>query len=729
MRTKIMKKSHFLWVIVLVLSLGKIAVATGGSVSNFTVPYTSYTFDFWGNAVPAPQAYLPMHKITGEDLGVGSFREANDFHVSSAGNIYIADTGNHRVIMFDSDWQFVREIKTFSLDGTEHTFAQPHGIYVTDDESLYVADTGNARIVQFDSQGVATRIIGEPKSDLEGAFPVGFTYRPLKVAVDGIGRMYVISQDLAEGFLSFSENGQFRGFVGAPRVTPDLIDYIWSRIATGEQRERLQIFLPTEYTNLALDKEGYIYATVYDDDDGEDRDKVVRLNARGENLLKKAGFHPPRGDIQHASRWSKATRKGQSTFVDVTVHDNGTYSVLDSKRARVFTYDKNDNLLFVFGYRGTMHGQVENAAALDNIGETMLILDSRQNAIFTYEPTDYALLIWAALDAYDRGDYQMTEAIWHKVLELNANFDQAYSGIGDALLRRGEYADAMYYFKLGNDRNGYSKAFELYRRGVIYDNFTMVSIIAAALLIVLVVYRLVRRKTKTAASEPAAIVENGKAISLNRVRRLLDRAWDQIRFVWYICLHPLEGFWKMKYEKKGNLGTAMLILAMASGTFIFSRQYTGFVFNTADLTRLNVPMEIASIVVPFFLWCGINWSLTTLMDGKGTFRDVTISSAYALVPLIITMIPLTVVSNYLIQREGAFYLLGISLGTMWTLILLVFGAVMTIHEYNFSKTVWTCIFTAAGMAFALFLGFLFFNLSEQVYMFFNEVISEIIFRT
>ena len=729
MRPKIMKKSHFLWVIVLVLSLGKIAVATGGSVSNFTVPYTSYTFDFWGNAVPAPQAYLPMHKITGEDLGVGSFREANDFHVSSAGNIYIADTGNHRVIMFDSDWQFVREIKTFSLDGTEHTFAQPHGIYVTDDESLYVADTGNARIVQFDSQGVATRIIGEPKSDLEGAFPVGFTYRPLKVAVDGIGRMYVISQDLAEGFLSFSENGQFRGFVGAPRVTPDLIDYIWSRIATGEQRERLQIFLPTEYTNLALDKEGYIYATVYDDDDGEDRDKVVRLNARGENLLKKAGFHPPRGDIQHASRWSKATRKGQSTFVDVTVHDNGTYSVLDSKRARVFTYDKNDNLLFVFGYRGTMHGQVENAAALDNIGETMLILDSRQNAIFTYEPTDYALLIWAALDAYDRGDYQMTEAIWHKVLELNANFDQAYSGIGDALLRRGEYADAMYYFKLGNDRNGYSKAFELYRRGVIYDNFTMVSIIAAALLIVLVVYRLVRRKTKTAASEPAAIVENGKAISLNRVRRLLDRAWDQIRFVWYICLHPLEGFWKMKYEKKGNLGTAMLILAMASGTFIFSRQYTGFVFNTADLTRLNVPMEIASIVVPFFLWCGINWSLTTLMDGKGTFRDVTISSAYALVPLIITMIPLTVVSNYLIQREGAFYLLGISLGTMWTLILLVFGAVMTIHEYNFSKTVWTCIFTAAGMAFALFLGFLFFNLSEQVYMFFNEVISEIIFRT
>ena len=80
-------------------------------------------------------------------------------------------------------------------------------------------------------------------------------------------------------------------------------------------------------------------------------------------------------------------------------------------------------------------------------------------------------MIWAALDAYHRGHYAETEAIWRKVLELNANFDLAYTGIGRSLLRRGEYAEAMRYFRLGNNRRDYSEAFDLYRRSVIYENF------------------------------------------------------------------------------------------------------------------------------------------------------------------------------------------------------------------------------------------------------------------
>ena len=39
--------------------------------------------------------------------------------------------------------------------------------------------------------------------------------------------------------------------------TPSLTDYIWSRLATKEQRARMRMFIPTEYSNF-LDPDGFI---------------------------------------------------------------------------------------------------------------------------------------------------------------------------------------------------------------------------------------------------------------------------------------------------------------------------------------------------------------------------------------------------------------------------------------------------------------------------------------
>ena len=58
-----------------------------------------------------------------------------------------------------------------------------------------------------------------------------------------------------------------------------------------------------------------------------------------------------------------------------------------------------------------------------------------------------------------------------------------------------------------------------------------------------------------------------------------------------------------------------------------------------------------------------------------------------------------------------------------------FWRVMTTHEYDLSKSVWTCIFTVAGIGFVLFLAFLGINLSEQVLMFVNELVTELLYRT
>ncbi len=208
------------------------AAAIGVPAAGFVVPYQSYTYDYWGQPAPAPQAYLPVSIIRGRDLGVGDLRNPNDLHVSASGHIYIADTGNNRVIVLDPEWRLVRIISEFENAGGTDRLNGPRGLYVTEDESLYIADTGNGRILHFDAEGRLVRVIGRPESDIPGIIPANFNYRPLKVGVDQHGRIYVVAQDLYEGLITFSQDGRFRGFMGAPRVTPNFLDYLWSRIAT-----------------------------------------------------------------------------------------------------------------------------------------------------------------------------------------------------------------------------------------------------------------------------------------------------------------------------------------------------------------------------------------------------------------------------------------------------------------------------------------------------------------
>lgn len=721
-----------IWLVIMftVLLAQGSAGAVGVPVTDFVVPYTSYTYDYWGQPAPAPHAYLPVSVIRGDDLGVGSLRNPNDLHVSPNGNIYIADTGNNRVIVLDPEWNLVRVMESFERDGGEDRFRSPRGLYVTEDESLYVADTGNARIVQFDAEGRFVRVIGPPHSDVPGILPANFDYRPLKVGVDRHGRIYVVSQDLFEGLITFSQDGQFRGFVGAPRVTPNFLDYLWTRIATREQRAQMQAFLPTEYSNFDLDSEGFIYATVIDRDETAASarwDRVKLLNAKGEDLLRRLGFQPPIGDVQFPDRWSNATQRGSSMLADVVAMDLGVYSVLDSNRGRVFSYDSNGNLLWVFGYRGADHGQVTQAAALAHQGKTMLVLDAQQAIIVVFEPTDYALLIWAALDAYHRGHYAETEALWRKVLQLNANYDLAYTGIGRALLRRGEYAEAMRHFRLGNNRRDYSEAFELYRRGVIYENFGTAAFVGLGLLAGGLALRPWIRRRRIVTREIMAAI--AAADEIERPEGLAAQIRLGMRLARYALFHPTEGFHKIKQLGSASLPTAMIILFLVVATYVASRQYTGFIFNTADLTRINLLMEIASVLIPFVLWSMVNWALTTLMEGKGKFWEIVSATAYALLPMFLIPAPLIVISNYITLEEGSFYYFFQTIAMLWTGVLILFGAVMTTHEYDLSKSVWTCIFTIAGIGFVLFLAFLGINLSEQVLMFVNELVTELLYRT
>ena len=71
---------------------------------------------------------------------------------------------------------------------------------------------------------------------------------------------------------------------------------------------------------------------------------------------------------------------------------------------------------------------------------------------------------------------------FQQVLRLCSNMETAYVGIGKNLLMQEQYKQAMDYFKLGNNREFFSKAYKGYRSEVMRDHFGVIAVIGVALI-------------------------------------------------------------------------------------------------------------------------------------------------------------------------------------------------------------------------------------------------------
>ncbi len=195
----------------------------------------------------------------------------------------------------------------------------------------------------------------------------------------------------------------------------------------------------------------------------------------------------------------------------------------------------------------------------------------------------------------------------------------------------------------------------------------------------------------------------------------------------YILFHPFDGSWSAKNEKKGNVKSASVILFLVILYYILSRQLTGFVFNAHSPDTLNIFSESIGILAPFFMWCAANWSITTLLDGEGSFKDIYIASAYALVPIIIVGFPMILISNYIVLEERSIYTALEMISVAWAAFLM-FAGLLTIHQYTVRKTILTILIAIIGMVAMLFLFLLFFALLQQLLNFLYIAYIELLQR-
>ncbi|CAM3367688.1 hypothetical protein [Marinicrinis lubricantis] len=442
----------------LCLLLGFAATGTSAQAAGDTA---SYHYSFWGDTTAAPAAYQATELLTGESIGAGAFVEPNDLFVTNDQRIYVLDSGNHRVVVMDDRFQLLQVIDSFQREGQTDTFNQPQGLFVTEDLHVLIADTGNQRVVHLDQDLKLVKIINAPESEL---LQDNFQFQPVRVVVDRANRVYVMAAGVFDGFMEFNADGDFVSFIGANRVHVDPVEYVWKMLSTREQRSQMVMFTPTEFTNLDINDEGFIYATNGD----EVGDPIKKLNAQGNDILRREGYSTPSGDIKYFSD------EGPSRLIDIDVTDSEMYSVLDSKRGRIFTYTGDGHLMYIFGEIGNRIGEFNTPISIERIGDDMLVLDKALGEMTVFKTTEYGRTLNEAVRSYYRGEEEKAYQLFNETINMNANLEFAYAGIGKALLRQGEYAEAMKYFKRSMDQENYSKAFLLYRKQVMREHFSTV---------------------------------------------------------------------------------------------------------------------------------------------------------------------------------------------------------------------------------------------------------------
>jgi DNA-binding beta-propeller fold protein YncE len=121
----------------------------------------------------------------------GAFWFPNGLAVDGEGDVYVADSNNGRLAIFDPDGKLVASIRRGVGDGD---LGLPRGVAIHDDK-LYVVDTTNHAVKIYDIAGEATEVPSYVGAFGVEGFADGTFQYPNGIAIDGDGRIYVTDRE------------------------------------------------------------------------------------------------------------------------------------------------------------------------------------------------------------------------------------------------------------------------------------------------------------------------------------------------------------------------------------------------------------------------------------------------------------------------------------------------------------------------------------------------------
>ncbi|MCR5823847.1 MAG: SMP-30/gluconolactonase/LRE family protein [Lachnospiraceae bacterium] len=673
-----------------------VAMAAGGSADNYV---TADNF----NRQPVPDCYIVSETI----YNMGDFEDPNpnvkkktsifkgprDLFIDDYDNIFVVDTGNNRIIKFDADHNAVAVF--YGPEGAGE-FKNPQGIFVDADGDMYLADTDNHRIVHMDSQGNLVEIFTNPESNLS----TGEVFSPSKLIVNDTGYIYVVR---GENIMAIDGSGTFRGYYGQTNIGFNLSDVLIRMFASDQQKLFATKRLASSYINIAYSKDGNIYATSLEREEGE----IKKLNSVGTNFYRK--YKTVGNSLQNPIKawWNKALKSvvaGQSfrfgeyfddnyyymepIFTDICVDDNGIVTVIEQLNGKVYQYDQSGRMLVAFGGLGEKKGTFSRSSSIevDSKGR-IYILDQINNNIQIFEPTEFIQNIHAATSTYNDGDYQASYDLWVKVLATDENYDLAHMGIARALYKQGRYKEAMKEAKLVGDRDTYTMAFDEYKYEVLRAHFF--PIVLLAFVIIIAVIFLIKTFAKAAHKGYWSFLrEKNKKMSIGA----------GIMYSFNVILHPFDAYAGLKHNRdRINPYVPMIILVIAYIVRVAYLYIVHFPLASIETKNINLWLELVKLWLIPLSWIPASFMATSISGGESKVKEITFASVSSLTPYIVITTPLMFLSNIMSKSQQSWYGVFEMLAYVG-MFLLLFVAMMTLNNYTFGKTIAMMLMSAFLMA-------------------------------
>lgn len=194
-----------------------------------------------------------------------------------------------------------------------------------------------------------------------------------------------------------------------------------------------------------------------------------------------------------------------------------------------------------------------------------------------------------------------------------------------------------------------------------------------------------------------------------------------------VLRHPFDFYEEIQKTNRIRWRDAIIVVLLAYIARMLSLVLTGYAFETREPYEISYLHEFVWIVVPWFTWCVSNWGVSAILDGEGKFKEVVVGSAFALVPYIVFIVPITLLTFVFSLQEYSTYSVLVKVVFVWTAWLLLLK-VKKIHDFEFGKLVFITLLSMIGIAILWFIGILMFGLINQLIQFIIELFREMNFR-
>ena len=660
---------HTLAALCLVLSLG-LAGALSVSAENATA-YT-YVKRSDGEWMRTQDAYVPdsvtlhdQNLLKPEDLSVTQDR------------IYIADTGNRRIVVIDRQTG-----EAFSFG--EDKLNMPSGICISENGKVYVADRGNSSVEVFDREGTHLHTYGRPT---EATFGSKTQYTPNKIAVDPEGLMYVVSTGSYDGIIQMNADGKFLGYFGYNNNPTTLGDWLIDRFFTKEQKQSLLNKIPYSFRNLTMDTDNLLY--------------TVTMTAEG-NALKK---HDVAGNNLFPDDMYDETN-----FVDLCIGSyKQVYGVTET--GLIYEYDPDGSMLFSLGgltASREMVGLFTKVTAIDCDEEgNLYVLDQERGLMHIFTPTAFADSVHSALESYNAGRYEESRRIWENVRRISGSCQMVENGIANCAFQQHDYNTAARYYKLAENREGYSDAFWQIRNGYISAILPWALATAVLAMAVWFVYN--------------------KWIYDRIPYRRPGRYEQNFKLIFSAIRHPISTFESIRWEDKGDYLTATVIYIALYLVFVCNYVLRGFVVSTNNTQNTSILFVSLIFLAPVVLFLGCNFLVGEINESKARFRDLYIGLSYCGSPFLLFMPFVILISHGVTLNESRILSLVTVAIYIWCAVLLIIF-LKEVHRYLLRTVFANLGITVFLMAVVVLAASLLGMFGDQMVGFFVEVIKEVQLR-